>query len=224
MMGTLYVVATPIGNLKDVSTRALDVLTSVELVFAEDTRVTKKLLSRYNIKTVVKRYNEHSSERAVSEVVSVLLDGGSVALVSDAGTPGISDPGAVLVSSVREKIPEVKIVAIPGPSAVIAALSVSGIPANKFTFLGYPPAKRKRKAFFERVRDVSARPVVFYESPHRFQKTLTELSGVVGQDVNVFVVKELTKIYETHFAGTIREAQAFFTGERARGEFVIVVP
>lgn len=221
-MGTLYVIGTPIGNLKDISLRALEVLKEVELVFAEDTRVTKKLLSRFNLHPALKRYNEHMPEKTFREAQKILASGGRVALVSDSGTPGISDPGVKLVDFVRNNLPEVKIEVLPGASAAIAALSVSGLPANEFTFLGFPPAKRKRKKFFEKVRDVEVRPVVLYESPHRLKKTLEGLADVFDNEKEIFIAREMTKIYEEYFKGTIAEAINYF-GE-GRGEFVIVIP
>ena len=223
-MGTLYVVATPIGNLKDVSLRALDVLKEANLIVSEDTRVTRKLLSRYGIKTAVKRYNEHAPEKMFGEIKRRLQSAEVVVLVSDAGTPGIADPGTKLVAFVRDEVPDAHIEVVPGPSAVTAALSVSGIPANQFTFIGYPPAKRKRRAFFEKLKSIEVRPIVLYESPHRFEKTLDELAEAFGENTDIFVARELTKIYEEHFKGTIKEAKQHFTGERRKGEFVLLLP
>ncbi len=223
-MGTLYVLATPIGNLRDISLRALDILKEADVVFTEDTRVTRKLLSRYGVRTPAKRYNEHSPERVFQETKKRLLSGENIVLVSDAGTPGISDPGAKLVAFVRDKVPKARIEVVPGPSAVTAALSISGIPANRFTFVGYPPAKRKRKAFFEELKGMGVKPLVLYESPHRFQRTLDELAHVFGEGTEIFIARELTKIYEEHFTGTVAEAREHFSGERGKGEFVLLMP
>lgn len=230
MLGTLYVIATPIGNLKDITLRALEILKVADVIFAEDTRVTQKLLTHYEIRVPVRRYNEHLPKPAVEEVIRRLRNVENVAVVSDAGTPGISDPGSVLVSLVRETIPGAQIIAIPGASAVITALSVSGLAANKFTFLGYPPIKNKRRKFFAELKNIAVHPIVIYESPHRLQKTLEELKGVFGENNQIFISKELTKIYETNFKGNFAEATSYFTGNEGkpayagRGEFVIIIP
>lgn len=223
-MGVLYVVATPIGNLKDISLRALDVLKEADLILTEDTRMTRKLLSHYEVRTIVRRYNEHAPDKTFNETKKHLRSGKIIALVSDAGTPGVSDPGAKLVAFVRDEVPDAHIEVVPGPSAITAALSVSGIPANQFTFVGYPPAKRKRRAFFEKLKSIEVRPIVLYESPHRFEKTLDELAETFGENTDIFVARELTKIYEEHFKGTIKEAKQHFTGERRKGEFVLLLP
>lgn len=222
-MGRLFVVATPIGNMDDLSKRALEVLSSVDLILAEDTRVTQKILNSFSIDTPVRRYNEHRPEKIFNEVKSLFLENKSAALVSDSGTPGISDPGGRLVEFVQMSLPEVNVLAVPGPSAVAAALSVSGMPGNEFTFLGYPPAKNKRKKFFERVKNIETRPVVLYESPHRFLKTLNELKEEIGGEADVFVIREMTKIYEEHFRGTLEEAIRHFENGEVRGEFVIII-
>mgnify|MGYP001585558763 CR=1 FL=1 len=223
-MGILYVVATPIGNLGDISSRALEVLRTVYLIYAEDTRVTKKLLSKYEIHTRIAHYDEHVPNRTIEEVMRLLNDGKNIAVVSDAGTPGISDPGSVLVSHIQKEGPNSQIQAIPGPSAVISALSVSGISANKFTFLGYPPQKNKRNKFFEELSKIETRPIVLYESPHRLKKTLKNISELFGLDYVIFISKEITKIHETNFTGTISEALDYFEGSRGLGEFVIIIP
>lgn len=223
-MGTFYVVATPIGNLKDINLRALEVLTKADIILAEDTRVTRKLLSHYSIKTPLIRYNEHRPQRCLEEVVERLRKGQKVALVSDAGTPGVSDPGSKLVNFIRKRAPNIFIEAVPGPSAAVAALSVSGIPANSFTFLGYPPAKKKRNKFFANLKDIRIKPIVIYESTHRLIKTLDNLVEFFGENKELFIAKELTKIHETHFLGTIKEAKNYFTNEKKKGEFVIIIP
>ena len=222
-MGRLFVVATPIGNLDDLSKRASKALSSVDLILAEDTRVTQKILNSFDIDTPVRRYNEHRPEKVFDEVKNLFSEGKSAALVSDSGTPGISDPGGKLVEFVQKNLPEVNILVIPGPSAVAAALSVSGMPANEFTFLGYPPAKNKRKKFFERVGRMETRPVVLYESPHRFLKTLNELKEEIGEEADIFIIREMTKIYEEHFRGSLGEAINHFENGQVKGEFVIIV-
>ncbi len=223
-MGTLYIVGTPIGNLKDITLRALEVMKTADVIFAEDTRVTKKLLARYGITVRVERYDEHSHARVVPRVVELLRTGRSVALVTDAGTPGIADPGARLIGFVRAELPAVQVVPIPGPSALTAALSAAGIPAEHFTFVGYPPQKKGRQTFFLGLRHATFRPIVLYESPHRIVRTFGELGQVFGMDTELIVARELTKIYEELFRGDIKTALAYFTGERSKGEFVIIIP
>lgn len=222
-ISALFIIATPIGNLEDITLRALRVLKEVDLVLAEDTRVTQKLLRHYEIKKPVLRYDEHVAERMHTRVVAELEKGKSITLLSDAGTPGISDPGSRLVAYVRDHAPEVSIVPIPGPSALTTALSVAGVPADSFTFLGYPPHKKGRKTFFGSVRDVVIRPVVLYESPHRLQKTFTAISEAMCADAKVVVAKELTKIYEEIWHGTVADAAKYFSKEKGKGEFVLIV-
>ena len=224
MVGTLYVVGTPIGNLKDITLRALDTLRDVDVVLAEDTRVTKKLLSHYEIQKPVWRFDENVSEKSYREVKDRLELGQQIAFVTDAGTPGIADPGWKLVSYLRKELPTAKIVPIPGASAIATVLSVSGLNADEFVFLGYPPHKKGRKTFFEKLAALTVRPVVIYESPHRFQKTLLNLSVVVGETHEIIVGRELTKMFEDLYHGTIADAQTYFVGVKAKGEFVIVLP
>lgn len=223
-MGTIYVVATPIGNLGDMTPRAISILKSVVVIYAEDTRVTQKLVTHFEMHTKISHYDEHKPQRTVDGAVKYLEEDMDIAIVSDAGTPGISDPGSVLINIIRDRLPSVVIIGIPGPSAVITALSVSGISANKFTFLGYPPLKNKRKKFFSSIKEIEARPVVLYESPHRLQKSLKEIAEVYGLNYQIYVGKELTKIYETNFKGKIEDALAYFQAEKGKGEFVIIIP
>lgn len=223
-MGTLYIVATPIGNLKDISFRALEALRDADLILAEDTRVTKKLLYHNGISTRVLRYDEHVGPKIYDEVAELLEKGKSAALVSDAGTPGISDPGPRLIEFLKSRIPDLKIVPVPGASAIIAALSASGLNADQFVFLGYPPHKKGRQKFFGEMLGVKIRPLVLYESPHRLQKTFEALSELFGKEKEIVVARELTKIYEEIWKGSVAEAKEYFTGERARGEFVIIIP
>jgi 16S rRNA (cytidine1402-2'-O)-methyltransferase len=222
-MGKLFLVATPIGNLGDLSSRALKILSSADLILAEDTRVTQKILNNFDIKAPLRRYNEHNPEKIFGEVKKILSDNKSIVLVSDSGTPGISDPGGKLVNFVQNNLPATNISVIPGPSAVVAALSVSGMPANEFTFLGFVPAKNKRKKFFEKVKNIEVRPVVIYESPHRFLKTLGELKEELGGDREVFIAREMTKIYEEYFKGSLEKAISYFKEHTVKGEFVIII-
>lgn len=222
-MGILNILATPIGNLKDITLRALEVLKDSDLILAEDTRMTKKLLAHYEINKSVRRYDEYAGERIYEEIKTRLKRGEKIALVTDAGTPGISDPGAKLVAFVQKELPQVKIVPIPGPSALITALSVSGLNADKFTFLGYPPHKKGRNTFFKGLKDIKIRPLVIYESPHRFRKALESLKEIFGGEAEIIVARELTKIYEEIFRGSVSEAINHFQGERTRGEFVLII-
>jgi len=222
-MGTLYIVGTPIGNLKDITLRALEILKGVDLILAEDTRVTKKLLSYYGISKPLKRYDENVGRAIYSEVRERLQKGQNIVLVTDAGTPSISDPGSRLVAFIRQELPDVKIVPIPGPSALTAALSVAGVNADQFTFFGYPPHKKGRQKFFKELKDTEIRPIVLYESPHRIVKTLDNLAEVFGQNYKIVVCRELTKVYEEIFMGTVENALEHFRGERQRGEFVLII-
>lgn len=221
-MGTLYIVGTPIGNLEDISPRALEILGNADVILAEDTRVTAKLLSRYGLKKQVIRCDEEVSLRVLPVVIKNLESGKKIALVSDAGTPGVSDPGWRIVHGVRNSLPLVSIVPIPGTSAVTAALSVSGMNAGSFTFLGYPPHKKGRKTFFDDLFKISVRPVVFYESPHRMEKALHELEER-NENISISVSREITKLYEETVAGTPREVREKFGKNVAKGEFVVVV-
>lgn len=223
-MGIFYVVATPIGNLKDVTFRAVETLRDVDLILAEDTRLTKKLLNHYGIATPINRYDEHAGPRVYDNAVKLLQEGKSIALVTDAGTPGISDPGPRLIEFLRSRIPGLKVVPVPGPSALIAALSASGFNADQFTFLGYPPRKKGRQKFFEGLKNINIRPAVIYESPHRLIKTFKELEEIFGEDYEIVVAKELTKIHEEIWKERAGEAKKHFTGEKAKGEFVIIIP
>lgn len=223
-MGILYIVATPIGNLKDITFRALETLRDADLILAEDTRVAKKLLNHYGIKTLVRRYDEHVGPKTYDDVAEALETGKSVALVSDAGTPGISDPGPRLVEFLKSRIPDLKIIPVPGSSAVTAALSASGVSADRFVFFGYPPHKKGRQKFFGELRELKVRPVVIYESPHRIQKAFGNLAEVFGEEKEIVVARELTKIFEEIWRGSVVEAKEYFTGEKVRGEFVIIIP
>jgi len=219
MTGELCIVSTPIGNLSDITARALETLGSVDIILCEDTRVSKKLLDHYGIGTPVLSYHQHSSFARIQEVILLLQQGKRIALITDAGTPGISDPGNELIQQItRNK--EQKITPIPGPSAVIAALSISGFPTDKFLFLGFPPHKKKRKKFFEEVA-ASQYTVAFYESSHRIKKSLGELSQVLSPDTHLCVCRELTKKFEQSYRGTITEITSMDIPEK--GEFVVIV-
>ena len=225
-MPILYIVATPIGNLEDLSLRALRILKEVDLVLCEDTRLTRKLLNRYTINAKTLSYHQHSNLKKINDIIQFLRQGRDIALVSDAGTPGISDPGNKLVYQiVKELGNKVEIVPIPGPSAVIAAASISGFPMDKFVFLGFPPAKKKRNKFFEEALK-SKYPVIFYESPYRILKTLNELKLQATSyklEPKIVVCRELTKKFETIYRGEIKEVIKEIEGGVAKGEFVVIV-
>jgi 16S rRNA (cytidine1402-2'-O)-methyltransferase len=217
-MAKLYIVATPIGNLKDISIRALHVLEEVDLILCEDTRVTKKLLEHYNIKTPVESYHQHSKLNKIDYILDLLKRGKKLALVSDSGTPGISDPGNKLIQSlVTDYQLPVTIIPIPGVSAITAAASISGFPMDKFVFLGFPPHKKGRQKFFKEVAEQKY-PVIIYESPYRILKTLRELNNFSGFDI--VVGRELTKMFETIYRGKISE---IIDKIEPRGEFVIAL-
>lgn len=222
--GTLYVVGTPIGNLEDVTLRALRILKEADVIFCEDTRVTKRLLEKYDIHTRTTSLNARTEHAKIGSVMGALTEGKKVALTTDAGTPGISDPGSLVVSVIREKMPEVRIEAIPGPSALTTALSIAGMPIADFVFLGFLPHKKGRQTLFHEIAD-SKRAVIFYESPHRIMKTLASLADVLGDDRVVGIARELTKIYEEIVRGGATEVLSYFetNEEKQKGEFVVIV-
>ncbi|MEW6716625.1 MAG: 16S rRNA (cytidine(1402)-2'-O)-methyltransferase [Chloroflexota bacterium] len=218
-MGTLYLVATPIGNLEDISARALRLLQDVGLIAAEDTRVTRKLLSRYNIHTCVTSYYEHNKLTKLGVILNALAQG-DVALVSDAGTPALNDPGYELVRAVLEAGHTVS--SVPGPCAPIAALTASGLSSDAFLYLGYLPRKSsERRALLERVSNLPY-TLIFFETPHRLNKSLADLETMFG-DRQIAVARELTKVYEQIWRGTITEAREYFAQNEPRGEFTLVV-
>ena len=216
-MPTLYVVATPIGNLEDISLRALRILREVKLIAAEDTRKTKRLLNNYDIKTPMTSYYEHNKMIKLDYILDVLGQG-DVALVSEAGTPGISDPGYELIKAARDR--GILVVPVPGPSAIITALSVSGLPTDRFTYLGFLP--RKVSARTKLLDSVKSDPgtLIVLESPHRLTATLKSILEILG-DRKIAVCRELTKMYEEVFKGTISDAIGHFTEQR--GEFTLVI-
>ena len=223
----LYVVATPIGNLEDISLRALRILGEVNFILCEDTRVTKKLLNNYNIETDLISYHQHSDTKKIKQILKLLSDGKKLALVTDAGTPGISDPGGKLVQSIIEEFGEnIKIEAIPGASAVTAALSISGLPTDKFVFMGFPPHKKGRQTFIKKVL-ASEWPVVVYESKHRIIKFLEQLKEASADKdlTSVVVCRELTKMYETVYRGDVEKIieKIESSNNDQKGEFVVVV-
>lgn len=220
-MGSFFVIATPIGNLQDITLRALKTLKNVDIVFAEDTRVTKKLLYRFSISKPVYAYHEHSSSHVFKNIAKLLHDGKNLALVTDAGTPGLSDPGQRLISYILKSNISANIVPIPGPSALTALISASDIDCSQFVFVGFPPRKKGRKSFFESISR-NATPTILYESPHRIKKTILELLRTC-EDKYCNIGRELTKIHEEIFRGLLSEANDHFIKERLRGEFIIII-
>ena len=225
-MPNLYIVATPIGNLEDITYRAVRILKEADFVLCEDTRVTSKLLARYEIGTPTISYHQHSDGNKVKYILDLLSQGKNLALVTDAGNPGISDPGGQLVAEALKSIDGAKIISIPGPSALAAAASISGISIDKFVFMGFPPVKKKRKKFFEEVIR-SKYPVIFYESSHRIMKSLNELKEIIGNSgeapCQVIVCRELTKKFETIYRGAIAEVLKKLENDKIKGEFVVIV-
>jgi 16S rRNA (cytidine1402-2'-O)-methyltransferase len=222
-MSDLYIVSTPIGNLKDITFRAIETLKKVDLILCEDTRITKKLLDRYDVKARVDSYHQHSKLKKTEDIIKYLEQGKNIALVSDAGTPGISDPGNKLIKEVILRLGDkVKIIAIPGPSAVTAIASISGFPTDKFLFLGFPPVKKKRKKYFQEVV-ASQYPVIFYESRYRILKTLDGLKEVASSKLEVVIGRELTKKFETIYRGKLEEIIEKVKKDKVKGEFVVIV-
>lgn len=217
--GSLYIVSTPIGNLDDITVRAIHILQSVDLIAAEDTRTTKILLAHLHIQKPLISYFNYNEARRASEFVGKLKQGITIALVSDAGTPGISDPAyRVIRACLDEKIP---VHAIPGVTALIPALILSGLGMDRFVFEGFLPIKKGRKSRLEKLR-LEERTLILYESPHRLIKTLRELQEALG-DRNISISRELTKKFEETFRGTLSEALVYFSQHSVRGEFVLVV-
>jgi 16S rRNA (cytidine1402-2'-O)-methyltransferase len=214
-MAKLYIVATPIGNLNDISSRALETLKEVDLILCEDTRVTRKLLDAYEIKTPTQSYHQHSDNKKTDYILDLFRQNKNIALVSDSGTPGISDPGNKLVEDASKK--GVEVVPIPGASAMTVIASVAGISMDKFIFMGFPPHKKGRQTMFKEIFE-SKYPVIIYESVHRIIKTLKELQKF--NDFDIVVGRELTKKFETIYRGKISEV---IPQIEPRGEFVVII-
>ncbi len=218
--GILYIVATPIGNLADISMRAIETLKSVDLIATEDTRTSKKLFSRFNIKTARTSYHDHNEKSKAPKIIDAILEGKSVALISDAGTPLISDPGYTLVNMAIAK--GIDIIPVPGPSAILAALVSSGFPTDRFCFEGYPPrTEGKRKRFFQGLTD-ECRTIVFFESPHRIKKSLKAILDVFG-DREIFLGRELTKKFEEKWRGNVSVILKCIEDRTIKGEIIVVV-
>ena len=219
MKGVLYLVATPIGNLGDITYRAVETLKKVDLIACEDTRHSKILLDHYGIQKPLTSYFDHSEKQKTPHLIEKIKNGASVALISDAGTPGIADPGYRLVeAAVREGV---KIEILPGPAAFLAALVVSGLPTDRFTFEGFFPVKPGQKRNRIAALKDETRTVIFYESPHRFLKTLDAIEETLG-DVPIVVARELTKKFEEVVRGPVSEVKHHFAGKKILGEFVLL--
>ena len=219
-MSKLFVVPTPIGNLGDITLRSIEVLKSADLILAEDTRTSSKLLKHYDIDTPVESFHMHNEHKKLESIINKLRSDFEIALISDAGTPGISDPGFLLV---RECINnEVEVECLPGPTAFVPALVSSGLPCDRFSFEGFLPVKKGRT---KRLKELSTeiKTMVFYESPHRILKTLNDLSNYFDDESQISVSRELTKLYEETYRGTIKGSVEHFEKNKTKGEFVIVL-
>lgn len=221
----LYIVATPIGNLEDITLRALRILKEADVILCEDTRVTRKLLDHYEIVgKKLESYHHHTSDQKVEKLIEVISEK-NVALVTDAGTPGISDPGNLLIKALNQKNIKTKIIPIPGPSALITALSISGLPTDNFLFKGFVPHKKGRETFLKDVVE-TRQTVIFYESCHRIEKTLNKLDGL-DNTKSMIACRELTKKFETIYRGTakeiLKEIKKDFPNGSPKGEFVVMV-
>jgi len=219
-MSKLFIVSTPIGNLADITLRSIEVLKSVDLILAEDTRTSLKLLKHYNIKTAVESFHMHNEHKKLEYIINKLKNNVEIALISDAGTPGISDPGFLLV---RECVKhEVDIECLPGPTAFVPALVCSGLPTDRFSFEGFLPVKKGRTKRLKQIAE-EKKTMVFYESPHRLLKTLNDFSNYFNDESSISVSRELTKLFEETFRGTIKESIKYFEKNKPKGEFVIVL-
>lgn len=219
MQGTLYIVSTPIGNLRDITLRAIEILKQVDLIAAEDTRRTKILTSHYSIKTPLTSYFQHNRIKKADSLIRLLREGKNIALVSDAGTPGISDPGFVIIKKALEG--KIAVIPIPGPAAFLTALSVSGMPTNKFVYEGFLSNKSSQRR--RRLKELSEeeRTVIIYESPHRLLKTLNDILETLG-DINIVCARELTKKFEEIRREKVSECIRHFSNTNILGEFIIM--
>ena len=220
-LGTLYVVSTPIGNLEDITGRALDSLKTVDYILCEDTRVTKRLLLKYSIQAKLVSYNEKNEHNRISKVIDDLNNNFNIALVSDAGTPCISDPGYRLVSHIKKNNLDFNVLPLPGPSAAISALSVSGLPSDSFYFVGFLPKKKGRQKKINQIKEIDS-SIILYEAPYRINRTLSDLYSYLG-DRKIFIAREMTKIYEQHFYGTIKSMIDQNIHINTKGEYVIII-
>jgi 16S rRNA (cytidine1402-2'-O)-methyltransferase len=216
----LYLVPTPIGNLADMTYRAVEILNSVDLILAEDTRTSGKLLHHYEIKTPMLSYHMHNEHKISDHIVSRIKGGETMAIITDAGTPGISDPGFLL--SRKLIAAGVDIESLPGATAFVPALVCSGLPSDKFVFEGFLPVKKGRQTRLKELTE-ETRTIIFYESPHKLLKTLADFQTHYGADRQISISREITKMFEEHYRGTVAEAMNYFTEKKPKGEFVLVL-
>ena len=219
-MAKLYIVPTPIGNLEDITLRAIKVLKEVDLILCEDTRRSKKLLNHLEIDVPLKSHHKFNEHSEVSYIVKKIVEGSNMALISDAGVPGISDPGFLIVITCLEN--NIEIECLPGPTAFVPALVVSGLPIDKFIFEGFLPAKKGRKSRLEKLA-LESRTMVFYESPHKLLRTLLDFDNFFGSNRKISISRELTKLYEETLRGSIKEMVAIYSNKKPKGEYVIIV-
>ena len=219
-MAKLYIVPTPIGNLEDITLRSINVLIDSDLVLCEDTRRSKILMSHYKINTQLKSFHKFNEHKEIDSIVDQIKEGKKISLISDAGTPGISDPGFLIVRSCIES--EIEIECLPGATAFVPALINSGIPSDKFVFEGFLPVKKGRKTRLETLFN-EERTMIFYESPHKILKTLNDFKLNFGSERKISISRELTKVYEENIRGTVEEVISFFGDKKIKGEIVIVV-
>jgi len=220
MSGKLYIVPTPIGNLDDITLRALDILRSADIILAEDTRTTSKLLKHFDISVPMQSYHQYNEHKRLQDFINQLQAGRTLALVSDAGTPGISDPGFLLIREALNNGIEVEV--LPGPTAFVPALLLSGLPADRFVFEGFLPHKKGRQKRLQKLQD-EERTIILYESPHRLLKTLQQLQEYLGPDRRASVSRELTKKFEETRRGTLKELADYYSRNPVKGEIVLVV-
>ena len=219
-MTKLYIVPTPIGNLEDITLRAIKVLKEVDLILCEDTRRSKKLLNHLEIDVPLRSHHKFNEHIEVSYIVKKIVEGSNMALISDAGVPGISDPGFLIVRTCLENNIETE--CLPGPTAFVPALVVSGLPIDKFIFEGFLPAKKGRKSRLEKLA-LESRTMVFYESPHKLLRTLLDFDNFFGSNRKISISRELTKLYEETLRGSIKEMVAIYSNKKPKGEYVIIV-
>lgn len=219
-MTKLYIVPTPIGNLEDITLRAIKVLKKVDLILCEDTRRSKKLLNHLEIDVPLRSHHKFNEHSEVSYIVKKIVEGSNMALISDAGVPGISDPGFLIVRTCLEN--NIEIECLPGPTAFVPALVVSGLPIDKFIFEGFLPAKKGRKSRLEKLA-LESRTMVFYESPHKLLRTLLDFDNFFGSNRKISISRELTKLYEETLRGSIKEMVAIYSNKKPKGEYVIIV-
>ena len=219
-MSKLVIIPTPIGNLEDITLRAILLLKEVDLILAEDTRTSKKLLNHFKVQTPIFSFHQHNEHKTLNKWIAKLKEGETIALISDAGTPGISDPGFLLVRECLKR--EIKVECLPGATAFVPALVISGLPLEKFIFEGFLPVKKGRQTRLKLLAD-EERTMVFYESPHRIVKTLIQFCDFFGEERLVSVSRELTKMYEETKRGSMNDVLHYFQEKKPKGEFVIVV-